>query len=158
MRAAFAGVRAVVPVVFVLVLALSACGGGGYDEHAEERGEEAAEEARQAVFEELSADSDGTNADASSVDPYSVEDTGDYVCTEDCGGHEAGFAWAQENDFIDAGDCGGNSQSFIEGCEAFAQARQDQADAEAQQAAEAAAEEAASEYENAGYEYEPQEY
>ena len=44
-----------------------------------------------------------------------------YGCTEDCSGHEAGFAWARDNDVEDASDCGGNSYSFIEGCEAYAE-------------------------------------
>lgn len=40
-------------------------------------------------------------------------------CTSDCSGHDAGYAWAEENGIEDASDCGGNSQSFIEGCEAY---------------------------------------
>ena len=43
-----------------------------------------------------------------------------YVCTDDCSGHEAGYNWAAENGVTDPTQCGGNSQSFIEGCEAFA--------------------------------------
>lgn len=134
-------------LLFLLAAGCSGSGGGrygdvSYDDYSEDQADEAAEEARQAAYEEAGADSDGTNADASNVDPYSVEDTGDYVCTQDCSGHEAGFAWAQEHDFTDASECGGNSQSFIEGCEAFANARQEQADLEAQEAAEAAAEDA----------------
>lgn len=42
-----------------------------------------------------------------------------YPCTEDCSGHEAGYRWAEENDIDDTDDCDGNSQSFIEGCEAY---------------------------------------
>lgn len=45
-----------------------------------------------------------------------------YGCTDDCSGHEAGFAWAQENEISDAADCGGDSASFREGCEAFTEA------------------------------------
>jgi hypothetical protein len=41
---------------------------------------------------------------------------GGYDCTEDCGGHEAGYEWAENNDIYDVDDCGGNSDSFIEGC------------------------------------------
>ncbi len=41
---------------------------------------------------------------------------GSYDCTEDCGGHEAGYAWAERNDIYHEDDCGGNSNSFIEGC------------------------------------------
>lgn len=36
-------------------------------------------------------------------------------------GHEAGYEWAAENDITEPSDCGGNSQSFIEGCEAYAE-------------------------------------
>lgn len=139
------------------LLLLVGCGGSGgrYDEYdygadadaAAEAAEEAADVARQAVYEEHGANSDGTGADANNVDAYDVEDTGDYVCTQDCSGHEAGFAWGQENDIEDESDCGGNSQSFIEGCEAFAQARQERADEQAQEEAERAAEEAEADYE-----------
>ena len=43
-----------------------------------------------------------------------------YECTDDCSGHEAGYDWAEENSITDSSDCGGNSNSFIEGCEAYA--------------------------------------
>lgn len=43
----------------------------------------------------------------------------DYPCTEDCSGHEAGYEWAEENGIADTDDCGGNSNSFIEGCQAY---------------------------------------
>lgn len=43
----------------------------------------------------------------------------DYDCTEDCSGHEAGYQWAEENDIQDIYDCEGDSDSFIEGCEAY---------------------------------------
>jgi len=42
-----------------------------------------------------------------------------YECTEDCSGHEAGYEWAEDNDISDIYDCGGNSDSFIEGCQAY---------------------------------------
>ena len=42
-----------------------------------------------------------------------------YECTEDCSGHEAGYEWAENNDISDVDDCGGNSNSFIEGCQAY---------------------------------------
>ena len=41
---------------------------------------------------------------------------GNYDCTEDCSGHQAGYDWAEENDIYDHDDCGGYSDSFIEGC------------------------------------------
>jgi hypothetical protein len=56
-----------------------------------------------------------------------------YPCTEDCSGHQAGYDWAEQNGIEDSSDCGGNSQSFIEGCESYAEennADSDDADAE----------------------------
>ena len=47
------------------------------------------------------------------------QEFGGYNCTEDCSGHEAGYGWAEENDISNIDDCRGNSQSFIEGCEAY---------------------------------------
>lgn len=44
-------------------------------------------------------------------------------CTVDCSGHEAGYQWAEDRGIADPEDCGGNSQSFIEGCQAFADGR-----------------------------------
>lgn len=41
------------------------------------------------------------------------------MCTGDCEGHDAGFQWAKENGYTDASSCSGDSQSFIEGCEAY---------------------------------------
>ena len=46
-----------------------------------------------------------------------------YDCTVDCSGHEAGYEWAEEHDITDPSDCSGNSQSFIEGCQAYAEER-----------------------------------
>lgn len=43
------------------------------------------------------------------------------VCTVDCSGHEAGYEWAEEKGISDPYDCDGNSQSFIEGCESYAE-------------------------------------
>ena len=50
-------------------------------------------------------------------------------------GGEAGEAWARENDISDEYDCRGNSQSFIEGCEAFVAARMGIAEEQAREAA-----------------------
>ena len=44
-----------------------------------------------------------------------------YPCTVDCSGHEAGYEWAEEKGLDDPDDCGGNSNSFIEGCMAYAE-------------------------------------
>lgn len=61
-----------------------------------------------------------------------------FLCTEDCSGHEAGFQWAAEQDVTDPSECGGNSESFIEGCEGFAEQRALQAEEEAEEEAEEA--------------------
>ena len=42
-------------------------------------------------------------------------------CTYDCSGHQAGYDWAEQHDIDDPDDCNGNSQSFIEGCEEYAE-------------------------------------
>ncbi len=42
-------------------------------------------------------------------------------CTEDCSGHEAGYAWAEEKGITDPDNCGGKSWSFVEGCRAYAE-------------------------------------
>ena len=47
-----------------------------------------------------------------------------YRCTVDCSGHEAGYEWAGENGIDDPNDCDGNSDSFIEGCQAYAEEHQ----------------------------------
>ena len=39
-----------------------------------------------------------------------------YPCTKDCGGHIAGYAWAERNNVNDEEYCGGSSNSFWEGC------------------------------------------
>ena len=46
--------------------------------------------------------------------------TDDWECTGDCGGHNAGYEWAESKGIDDPSDCGGNSQSFIEGCMSYA--------------------------------------
>lgn len=45
-------------------------------------------------------------------------------CTIDCSGHEAGYEWAEEQGISDPDDCGGKSDSFIEGCVAYAEGRE----------------------------------
>jgi hypothetical protein len=44
-----------------------------------------------------------------------------YECTDDCSGHEAGYQWAEERGITDPDDCSGKSESFIEGCRAYAE-------------------------------------
>jgi hypothetical protein len=43
-----------------------------------------------------------------------------YACLDDCSGHQAGYDWAEEHGITDPSECGGNSESFIEGCKAYA--------------------------------------
>jgi hypothetical protein len=43
-----------------------------------------------------------------------------YDCTVDCSGHEAGYQWAEQHGISDPDDCSGDSQSFVEGCRAYA--------------------------------------
>lgn len=49
-----------------------------------------------------------------------------YECTEDCSGHEAGYEWAADEGVTDPDECGGRSDSFIEGCEAYAEEAQEE--------------------------------
>lgn len=44
-----------------------------------------------------------------------------YPCTKDCSGHEAGYNWAENRGIESPDDCSGNSNSFIEGCRAYAE-------------------------------------
>jgi hypothetical protein len=54
----------------------------------------------------------------------------DYPCTVDCSGHEAGYEWADKKGIEDPDDCGGNSNSFIEGCRAWAEEQEEEQDGE----------------------------
>lgn len=51
---------------------------------------------------------------------------GGYGCTVDCGGHNAGYEWAERRGIEDPDDCGGKSWSFEEGCRAYAEEQQEQ--------------------------------
>jgi len=53
-----------------------------------------------------------------------------WECTDDCSGHEAGYEWAEDQGITDSDDCGGNSNSFIEGCEAYANEYQQETEEE----------------------------
>ena len=46
---------------------------------------------------------------------------GSVDCAEDCAGHDAGFAYAQEHDIEDDNGCKSASGSYVEGCEAYGQ-------------------------------------
>jgi hypothetical protein len=52
---------------------------------------------------------------------YAVPTFKGYPCTVDCSGHDAGYEWAEENSINDPDDCDGNSNSFIEGCQSYAE-------------------------------------
>ena len=52
---------------------------------------------------------------------YSGENFRGMACTDDCSGHDAGYSWAEENGITDPVECGGKSDSFIEGCVAWAE-------------------------------------
>lgn len=53
-------------------------------------------------------------------DSYSLQFHGD-TCTVDCSGHEAGYEWAESRGITNPDDCTGNSNSFIEGCQSYAE-------------------------------------
>jgi hypothetical protein len=42
-----------------------------------------------------------------------------FGCTVDCGGHEAGYALAEEENVTSIDECKGNGWSFVEGCMAY---------------------------------------
>jgi cytoskeletal protein RodZ len=70
-----------------------------------------------------SSEEDTQAEDQSSDDDSDAEakDFHGYRCKADCSGHEAGYRWAEEHDIDDPDKCGGKSQSFIEGCRAWAE-------------------------------------
>jgi hypothetical protein len=70
--------------------------------------------------ESEAAREDGTSDDKEDSDTE-AEDFHGYRCTVDCSGHEAGYKWAEAHEIHDPDDCGGKSQSFIEGCRAWAE-------------------------------------
>lgn len=55
-----------------------------------------------------------------------------FECTDDCSGHEAGYAWAEDREPDDETDCADNSQSFYEGCVAWLRDRDELRQAEDQ--------------------------
>ncbi len=55
------------------------------------------------------------------LDMQSPPTFGGNPCTVDCSGHEAGYEWAEKHGVTDPDDCGGKSQSFIEGCQSYAE-------------------------------------
>jgi hypothetical protein len=53
--------------------------------------------------------------------PLYAESFKGFECTEDvnCVGHASGYLWADSNEIRDDNECQGVSQSFIEGCLAY---------------------------------------
>jgi hypothetical protein len=43
-----------------------------------------------------------------------------YACAGDCSSHQQGYAWASAHNISNPMDCRGTSETFIEGCRAFA--------------------------------------
>lgn len=43
-----------------------------------------------------------------------------YACTEGCLSHQQGYSWASAHGITNPNDCHGTSETFIEGCKAFA--------------------------------------
>ena len=91
-----------------------------FDDMAEDRGFDSYEE-----MEEYDAEFGGESYDEFDERRDSYDGSrGNFVgygCTVDCSGHEAGYAWAEENGIEDPDNCGGRSWSFIEGCRAYAE-------------------------------------
>lgn len=58
--------------------------------------------------------------------PLPVQDVGradlfhGYRCGVDCSIHQKGYKWAADHKIVNPRDCRGTSESFIEGCVAFA--------------------------------------
>ena len=48
-------------------------------------------------------------------------------------GHDAGYKWAEEKGITNPSDCSGNSNSFIEGCQGYAEEQQQKEQEENQQ-------------------------
>ena len=43
-----------------------------------------------------------------------------YACGDDCSIHQSGYRWAADHAIANPAQCQGTSESFIEGCRAFA--------------------------------------
>lgn len=101
-----------IALILCAVLALSGCGSSSSSVQYQER-EEASEDRDE--FDEDSARDDA----ASELSGQTFQEVGDTSrCTEDCGGHDAGWQWAQDHDVTDSSECSG-SGSFEDGCQAY---------------------------------------
>ena len=107
-----------------------------YEEPDYDSGYEWAEENGAESFDECD-DQFGTSEAEDGCNKYVQENTYEITpthygddCTEDCSGHDAGYEWAEENDIDDPDDCDGNSDSFIEGCQTYAEEQEDYYDSD----------------------------
>jgi hypothetical protein len=57
-----------------------------------------------------------------------LREAGCTVDTVECAAHEAGYEWASLNNVDSVDDCSGNSDSFIEGCQAYVVEKQSDQD------------------------------
>lgn len=103
-------------------LLLASCGGGSADDYDGEDYSEymdtdlssyEGEEKGGETYEEYDARRDSYQGEYGNFEGHG--------CTEDCSGHEAGYAWAEKRGIEDPDNCGGNSWSFEEGCRAYAE-------------------------------------
>lgn len=63
-------------------------------------------------------------APQATVAPLKPQQFGGYHRTSDCSGHRAGYEWAAQRGIESPNQCSGQSQSFIEGCRAYADEQQ----------------------------------
>lgn len=116
-----------IALLFVVTFVTEACSSVEADPGAPTRGSDTSQPS------EERDDSDGDRMSTPSESDTDSEDTATeeipdstgltfrgYPCRVDCSGHEAGYEWAEEKGITDPDECGGNSESFIEGCRAFA--------------------------------------
>lgn len=88
-------------------------------------------DARSDIYADETRDGATDNQSRASSIPYgsTYEDVhGSADCTDDCSGHDAGYQWAEDNDVSDESECDGDSESFNEGCRAYADDNSDDAD------------------------------
>lgn len=107
-------------IASMLLISMSGCGNNSnnYDDNEPTEEEIEAEPEDPAVVFKPFVENVVPENDYENNPEQFFEDAGK-PCTDDCSGHVAGYEWAERKEIIDIDDCGGNSQSFIEGCEAY---------------------------------------
>lgn len=114
-------------LIIVLALLAAGCSSAEQDSGASEPGVERESTSGRDEFSEERADtppvenSDSEDTEADNDSSGTGLTFHGYTCRVDCSGHEAGYEWAEEKGITDPEDCGGNSESFIEGCRAYAE-------------------------------------